>query len=327
MKTPRVLLHKLLLKWLFHRINAEFLPGWELGTAKNGPIVFFFKWSDSIRGENKDLKSTERWVPAGVWAGGVEGELEPISGAAEQVRGAQSRCSRQVGQRDLVPISVLGACWVELKAAAFWGTLWKCSSQALSSLDTPCSYLKSNCFPIPRTSLITATLFSSLCTTYTHFTKEQIRLSLTGSHATLPQPGSQIGPFLPWAPLLLEEVWWSSEVIPVFPCTLAVTPPATAWAMGKRNRHHCPVSELRCLWTNQANAFKGMSLNSLQDWIQAVGPDPAVPAMSTDLGVSGHLPRTSVLVVVVGGTGLHSPSCMAVLKRVGLSVHTVSGVI
>lgn len=179
MKTSRLLLHKLLLKWLFHGINTEFLPGWELETGESRPIVFFFQWSDSIRGENKDLKSTEGWLPAGVWAGGVEEELGLIVGSAEQVRGAGSRCSRQVGQKDPVPIPVVGACWDELRAAVFWGSLWKWSCQAPSSLDTP--YSKSNCFPITWTSLCqqSSTLCSILCTTCTHFTKDHARHSLT----------------------------------------------------------------------------------------------------------------------------------------------------
>jgi len=70
----------------------------------------FFQCCDSIEGESNSLKSTQGWLFAGRSTGGAEEELGPIGGAAEQVRGAWSGCSRQVGQRDLVPTSVLGAC-------------------------------------------------------------------------------------------------------------------------------------------------------------------------------------------------------------------------
>lgn len=88
--------------------------------------------------------------------------------------------------------------------------------------------------------------------------------------------------------------------MPVLPCT-------SARAMGKSNEDHCPVLKLHCLWTNQANTFKGMSLNSLLDWIQAVGPVPSAPTILLRLGVSGHLPWTSML-VAVGRQGFRAPA-------------------
>lgn len=115
---------------------------------------------------------------------------------------------------------------------------------------------------------------------------------------TLPEYRGQMGLFLPWIPLPLVEVWWSSWVMPVLSCMPAVTPPVTAGAMGKTNRDHCPVSDLCCLWTDEANAIKRMSLNSLLDRIQAVWPIPLVPAVSLGLGVSRHPSGTSVRVLL-----------------------------
>lgn len=112
--------------------------------------------------------------------------------------------------------------------------------------------------------------------------------------------------FLPQAPSLPAEVLGSSRVMPVLPCTLAFTAPAT-WATGKSNRDHCPVLELRCLWTNQASAFKGMSLKSLLDWIRAVGPIPSIPAIPPGLGGSRDLPRSSTL-ASVGGQSFTAPA-------------------
>lgn len=79
-----------------------------------------------------------------------------------------------------------------------------------------------------------------------------------------------------------------------------------AWARSKSNRDHCSDSELCCLWTNQADAFQGMNLNSLPDWSRAIGPIPSISAITPEPRVNKDLAWSSML-VAAGGTRLQSP--------------------
>lgn len=206
MKKPRLLPHKLLLKWFLHQINAEFLHGWELGTAENGPIVFFLSSAVIPLEMRIKAEKAEKDGSLPVAGQGVCNKLGSIDKAFEQARQVWSRWSRWVGERDKVPMSVLGANWAE-NCGVLQEPLKLFLSWSESSMGASYSFkMKLFAHTMNQPDHSNLQHFAVAFTPHTAISQRN-RLFLTGSHTNPPHPGVQTGPFLPQAPSPLMRLW------------------------------------------------------------------------------------------------------------------------